>query len=850
MSLVGVFVVAVTVVALVAFTLDVKRELHSLGATSRGNIQWTLVQFEVEFLSLVAAVAAAEPGDTDALSEIRKRFDIAYSRLTVLREGSVFQTGQTRSTALDEAAVKAEFDALIPLIDGPDRALADRLPDLGAKLGAIRSQVRTISVHGMEVFARQVDHQREAFAALLFKTGSVGLALIAVLAVLLVLLARLNRISTCRAEKLRLSAIRFESTINAALDAIAVTDADGTIVAFNPAAEATFGCPKETALGRNLAGMLAAPADMCPDAQRPGTAGPVVPCILGRGRVELLGLRADGVVFPAEVRLASTDGPDGPIFVASIHDITDRRRAEKAVKDAHDQALAAAKSKSDLLAVMSHEMRTPLNGVLAVLDLIGGTVLTQKQRDYVATATGSAEILQRHIDDVLDITQMEAGRLELAEDPFDLATLLVEVADANRPTAEARFNTIEVTCEPSPSATIADRRRLRQILDNLVSNAVKFTEGGHILIAARTVEVDGAALTELKVKDSGIGIAAEDRTRIFDDFVTLDTSYRRTTAGSGLGLALTRRLVGSMGGEIAVESAVGIGSCFMVRLPLRIGEAEAETPAPCPAAMIDGAGPDRPSLHVLVVDDNETNRFAAREMLLREGCRVSEAGDGLAAVAISERSRFDLILMDISMPRLDGIEATRRIRAGTGPAHDTTIVGLTAHALPNDQARMREAGMQDCMIKPLRVRNLRQVLSTVCQQAAPERAVRYGTSVPIHRPGTVLDHSVVSELQDVLPPDVLADQLDAFRQELASFGESLRRAVDSGSDLAEVGHHAHRACGSASMFGTIEVRDMLSTLEDICVEGEPGFAALLLGELDRATGRALEALSYTLRTGD
>jgi CheY-like chemotaxis protein len=328
---------------------------------------------------------------------------------------------------------------------------------------------------------------------------------------------------------------------------------------------------------------------------------------------------------------------------------------------------------------------------------------------------------------------------------------------------------------------------------NLVGNAVKFTSDGQITIEIEPGPLRGDTVEmELRVIDSGIGIPEDDLGRVFDDYVTLDTSYHRPTGGTGLGLGITQRLVRSLGGKIGVESTPGAGSVFWVRLPF-VAEPAAGTEPPVAAAV----APD--GLSVLVVDDNQINRFVLRSLLEEVGHRVTEAADGQEGVTLAAARAHDLILMDISMPGMDGIEAARRIRAGDGPSRATRIVAVTAHAHPADRRRLVEAGMQDFLIKPITRGSLSVLLSG--GRAPREKAGRI-------RPQTI-DPAQIDDLAKRLEPAKLADLLGRFLEEC---DDTIAR-LGAGVPDAEARLLIHRLAGSAATFGATEFAGRLQQAE-------------------------------------
>jgi signal transduction histidine kinase len=403
-------------------------------------------------------------------------------------------------------------------------------------------------------------------------------------------------------------------------------------------------------------------------------------------------------------------------------------RAQADLRVARDAALAGERAKASFVAVMSHEMRTPLNGIIASLEILRDEVTAPGHAQFVGLAHASALQLMHQINDVLDISRIEAGRAEVAVAPFDLPGFLDEVTATLRPLAGARGNLLDLRADADlPGLVTGDSFRLRQILQNFLSNAIKFTENGTVTLGARAVGEAGASdpVIEFEVIDTGRGIPAEDLGRVFEDFVMLDPTYSREVGGSGLGLSICRRLAAAMDGTIGVESTPGAGSRFWVRLPLPRAEAapqaqpqaerSASSPVPWPARPASYAR----GLRLLVVDDNAVNRTVVARMLEQEGHAAALADSGRAAVALAWAQRFDAILMDISMPEMDGVAAAGLIRAG-GASAAVPIFALTAHAMPEELARFAAAGLETTLLKPVRRPALRAALAGI-DVPAPQR---------------------------------------------------------------------------------------------------------------------------------
>ncbi len=376
--------------------------------------------------------------------------------------------------------------------------------------------------------------------------------------------------------------------------------------------------------------------------------------------------------------------------VGLIQDCDIHKRQELALKEAQLAAEAAAEAKAAFLANMSHEIRTPMNGVMGVLHLLKTEKLTEDGRSLLGEALNCGAMLNELLNDVIDFSKIEAGRLELACEPLDPAALVSGVARLLEPQAASKGLQLIVDADPALGWVRADPVRLRQALFNLVGNAVKFTEKGHVVVRCR--RVDAGAL-RFEIDDTGVGIAQAAQPRLFQRFNQADASTTRKFGGSGLGLAITRRLAELMQGEVGFTSIEGRGSTFWLEVRAEPAEAQAEV-IEIHEALLQG-------VHVLVVEDNATNRLIASKLLENLGASVETAADGYLGVEAADRGSFDLILMDIQMPGIDGLEAARRIRALGGAAAAIPIVALTANVLSHQRLAYLDAGMDGVVGKPI-----------------------------------------------------------------------------------------------------------------------------------------------------
>jgi len=684
------------IVAVARLATDVRRQIEVLASANADSGHWSVAQADVELLALLLALHETQT-DPTALAEMRRRFDVFYARMGLLQAGQIYADLGQADAARDRLdQIDVLLDALLPVIDGDDAGLRAALPGLLAELTAIRPVLREVTLHGQRALAAESDRRRLAAWAALMHVAWLAAALGGVLLGLVAALAWLARQARRRAREQAHTRARLQAIIATSLDAVLVTDHRGRILDYNGAAEALFGHPVAAALGRAVAEFV-----VCPSGGALSAGGLPAP---GSGLTRVEGLRRDGTRFAAECSVDRVDSIEGKVDVCFLRDISARLAVETALVQARDRALAGEEAKAEMLAVMSHEMRTPLNGLLGTAELLADTRLTARQRRFVETIRSSGKLLARHVNDVLDISRLDAGKMTVTVAAFDADTLLADLAASQRPLAEAHGNRLLVVLAGGGLGPVmGDAQRLRQILLNLAGNAVKFTRDGTITLTSERLEGDTVAF---EVRDTGIGIAADDMPRIFEDFVTLDTSYARMSQGTGLGLPIARRMAEAMGGRIKAQSTPGLGSRFRLVLPLPA--TDSVPPAPSAAWVPPLATPPQ---RVLVVEDNPVNRMVLREMLTGDGHLVTEASNGVEGVALAQAAAHDLILMDISMPGLDGVGAARAIRGGGGPCRDVPIIALTAHALPSDIDRFTLAGMTATLTKPLTRAGLRAVLA-------------------------------------------------------------------------------------------------------------------------------------------
>ncbi|MCB2018969.1 MAG: response regulator [Hydrogenophaga sp.] len=392
----------------------------------------------------------------------------------------------------------------------------------------------------------------------------------------------------------------------------------------------------------------------------------------------------------------------------------ERQVAERTAEltEALARAEASTRAKSEFLAMMSHEIRTPMNGILGMAQLLELTTLSNEQRGYVSTIRSSGDALLVLINDILDFSKIEAGKLDLESSDFTLESALVSTVELYRPLARRKGLSLELKLGADlPPYVRGDRTRLRQVLSNLVGNAIKFTEKGHVRVKVASLERDGNALTlGVAVHDSGIGIPPDRLKRLFMAFSQVDSSTTRRYGGTGLGLAICKRLCEAMGGHIGVTSQVGEGSTFRFSVRLEVGERARET-TPMPLQPItQGTREGLPQ--VLVVDDDHVNRTLALAMLGKLGLPAEAVASGEDAVIRVAEGGVDIVLMDMQMPGMDGVQATEFIR-GLSLERQPSIIALTANAFESDRNTCMAAGMDHFLPKPVRLQALREKLASL-----------------------------------------------------------------------------------------------------------------------------------------
>jgi PAS domain S-box-containing protein len=638
---------------------------------------------------------------------------------------------------------------------------------------------------------------------------------------------------------LRASENQFRSVSESANDAIVLADRDGRIVSWNPAATRQFGYEAREALGQSLC--LIVPEryrGMAESGLARLRSGSALPRVLGAS-IQLAGLHKNGSEFPLEISLSSWSTSDGMLYSGILRDVTERQAAEAELQRAKEAAEAGDRAKSAFLANMSHEIRTPMNAVIGMTGLLLDTELEEQQREFVETIRMSGNHLLTVINEILDLSKIDAGHLELEMSRFDVRRCVDEAIDLIAPRANQKGLALRHRIRPDvPPIVFTDAGRLRQVLVNLIDNAIKFTERGSVdvevtarALAAHEVGQPNCELC-FSVRDTGHGIPADQVERLFEPFTQADASITRRFGGTGLGLTISKRLCERLGGRLWVESEVGRGSTFAFTIAADVGvPAEwAQSSAPRAPARGAAAGAAMRRQRILLAEDNAVNQKVAKLMLRKLGFRdVDAVGNGIEAIAALERQTYDVVLMDVQMPEMDGLEAARWIRARW--PRPPRLIAMTAHALAGDRERCLAAGMDGYLAKPIQASELAAELARE-PDSEPEPQ---GTRAPV----PVRLAALLAQVSDL---SVVSEVVDDFEREARGASAGIRAAF-AGGDATTARRIAHTLGSTALLVGAADLCALAREIERLADAGDVAGALARVTGLDPEVGDAVRAAS-------
>jgi len=590
-----------------------------------------------------------------------------------------------------------------------------------------------------------------------------------------------------------MSAEQLRAIVKASLDGIIIIDDVGKIVEFSESAEKIFGYDRKKVIGMPM-GQLIIP-ERYRQAHRAGLErmrNSGEPRILGK-RIEIEAVRSTGEEFMSELAVSRSRSSSGDLFISYIRDISENKKAENALKEAKSKAEEANEVKSKFLAAMSHEIRTPFNAVLGILELLQDTDVNDDQKRLIDTAGNSTKALLQVINDTLDYAKVTAGKLSLKNKTFDMSSLLQETIDLFLPVASEKDLDLVSKIDLGDHVYLeGDSGRLRQVIINLVGNAIKFTHEGSVTIDASTHRhEDGHVEFQCNVIDTGIGISDQKKQHLFDEFFMVDDGDTREYEGTGLGLSISHKLIELMQGEIGVDSVEGEGSKFWISVPLDVSAST----APAEVERKNHSDIDLSGMKILLAEDNKTNQMVLGRMLDKHECSVTIAANGVEALKHLTTNKFDVVLMDISMPIMGGLKATQIIREPENSFNNIPIIALTAIATNDDTETFLEAGMDAVLTKPVArfdlVHNISEIVNgkrNGSEQVDPEEN----------------NMTFNTETLEDLFGDISKEELDVFKTQLRLDLESTLSDLGAGvenSDKRIVEKASHTLKGLAATYG-------------------------------------------------
>ena len=835
-------------VALLVSAFSFEKRLDDVQLANSDNTGWIIAQLEVDQQDLMLSLSRTLPRfgaeqdgsvvTTGELQQIKQDFDILYSRITVL------EAALKRLLVSDD--LFAKFDNLKVI----RQSLADQIdniesPDVGALMTFEASVaeayplVREVAVAALqETVAHTADmRQQDHNVFLIFLVQSIILVALMVLSAFLAV--RIWRdLEEKTAEKFRIGGLlarAFDSTLNAVL----VTDKHAQILYSNPMAQKIFGTQNASIVGLNINHVISLETTMIPDA------GPVAgkfgcfAALIGAGPKIVGSKSSDGSPISVELLLVRDKDLAGrEVVICFIRDITDQVVAEEGLKDALRVAEEASSAKSAFLATMSHEMRTPLHGIMASLELLKGSDLDAVNLNLLETAEACSHRALTQINNVLEMARLGQQH----EAPSDLRPDLIaqDIIRELTPLADTSSNALELVVQGPFKAYDFEGMpyTFSQVLYNLVDNAIKFTDNGSVEVRLFLSEAhSGTASLFIEVVDTGIGISEAAQTYIFEEFKTADPADISTKSGTGLGLAIAKRGVEMQGGELMCCSLPGKGSRFHFKIPLKAVPAKIRIAPSLPKADTASNTPSGAPKAILIVDDSQVNLALMREMLRRMGHEVDLAENGEVAVEKATKRHYDAILMDFSMPVMDGPTAAEHIRAMQTAPGQIVIIGVTAlieaHADPRNRTLFDEI-----LIKPVGQAQLSETLETCMTQPGPEDSMVFSEcekikttqdepSVPSGRMVEAKDSMAASGFDEVMSLVGQDTAIQLLKTGFADVELALETMVDATLDVADKVGPIHKSVGSTALLRLEDLSEALSEAEMMILSGtDPNMSEL------------------------
>lgn len=652
---------------------------------------------------------------------------------------------------------------------------------------------------------------------------------------------------------------RMAALVDSSYDAIIGKDIAGVIISWNLGAERVYGYTEEQAVGQTIAMILPPGVEQEePEIIHAARTG------LRLEQFETVRRRKDGNLIPVSLTVSPISDNNGTIIGISTieRDITDSQRQKEELRQAKEAAEEATRIRAEFLANVSHELRTPMNAIIGMTRITLDEDVTDDVRDYVQTANDAAHSLLTLLNDILDFSKIESGKFTIEKKPFSLRTAIDETVKTLSTRAfekglELAYH-IDDVC---PDHLIGDPIRLRQVLTNLIGNAIKFTDHGEVLIAVEATRTwPQETRLQFFVRDTGIGIPEEDQRRILEPFTQVDATSTRQYGGTGLGLAICTELVQLMGGRMLVQSEVGRGSCFSFHLSFE-RQAEVKAERDDPAAydpLLDRRVPvasghasrtrSGPSLSVLLAEDTPANQKVVTTILRKRGHCVTVAQNGREAVELNGRQTFDVVLMDVQMPVMDGLQATSEIRKHERKSdRSTPVIAMTAHAMRGDREMCLEAGMDAYLSKPINANRLIELVESISVDSAqPHRTDRTSESAALQERSRSVDSSELIDFDGTMTRlagdmELFHDFIDYFDEDSRPLLDALRDAI-AAQDASAIQRAAHSLKGLAANFGASACESAAHEMEALGRSKDVTPAEVLLPRLEYEVERLAKEL--------
>lgn len=811
--------VALAVLAMVFFGSAVDRQLEKMRTAQISGVEWSLARSIADFREFRHGAEDLEVGDRP--EGVIADFEIFRGWITRFQSEDMYEP-QRGSTDFSAAlsGVAADLTSISNILSSR-RLNAKKLDRLDSAMTELEGKLLVMEKRGIEESRASAARLQYDAAATLARLAAFVALLLITLLLLTIYLSWQGRVLLSRARREARTATRLETILGSSEDGVIVAGRDGRVQMLGASATALLDIEEADIDQRTVDEVLGLPPEDIHDLQE-ASCGSVVEKEI-RTRV--------GRTFAAEISVRLAHSSEEEIAVFFIRDITHRKDIERELIKARDEALAGQEAKANFVAVMSHEIRTPLNGIVGIVELLQDTNLDEEQKRLLGNMEVSSRILLSHLNNVLDISRAAAGSLRLAPRPADLNAVVSDVIQSLSDAASSKGNTL-LSATHGDGAWVYDfdPDRMRQVLMNLVGNSQKFTSEGEISVEVERLGVrEGEDIIEMRVIDTGAGIPEDKIGKIFDDFETLDTSYARNQSGAGLGLGIVKRIIEAMNGTISVDSLEGCGTQFTMQFEMtRAEKSSISTPEKKTTRTKNLVRRE-----ILVVEDNDINRSVLRGSLKKLGARVDCAENGRAGVDLARKKFYDIIFMDISMPVLDGVCATKQIRED-GASRESDVIATTADISFSDKMDYKTAGFSGSISKPIARESLRDILFS---EVLPMDVVGKFESACAET-HDLIKEDLLSEMLEDIGRDAVAGLVRKLYREVDDFAQCMRNA-DDGKECAAA--RLHTLAGAAGTCGQMAMLSCLRNLEAAAGRSDLGREDLAhLEKIRRKSSEAFE----------